>query len=33
MMTEPAIATVLRGPQTRSPNQPPGIASRYTVET
>ena len=33
MITAPAIAVVLRGPHTRSPNQPPGMASRYTVET
>lgn len=31
MIVTAAIATVLRGPQTRSPSQPPGIASRYTI--
>src|SRR5690349_17997931 len=29
MMIMPARATVLRGPSTRSANQPPGRASRY----
>lgn len=31
MMIVPPMATVRRGPHRRSANQPPGMASRYTV--